>query len=284
MTSALFRCRKCQREGFTEAGYRSHRCGPKGHKAGKPNKADMEEMAPKSGAGALELISHRGSTSDQGEELSALAAMMVKFDESVHSAYRDQMCYAFLAGVTLLRVKDLLPHGSLMSWREKHLPHISKTSINRYQKFAEELVGRFPSVGNLKEVQLLEAGTKLSKESEQEVFEAVREATDGKSLTDMYRDLGVIRQPKKPTYHPPKPGTPEQDAKMEAWMAADALMSLGLQMSELIRKENNTIDICPRDHTTGDVLHHPRAWVRGLCIDLGKRLDAAEHPKNRRPS
>ncbi len=121
-----------------------------------------------------------------------------------HKAYGQQMGYAFLAGVELNATKAELPHGQFEKFLTANLPDISKGARHRYMLFAETLQTKFPTVGNLElnKVKVTKAG--LPKGELTKVLEAVHEIADGKTLTELYRDLGVIRPPKKQKYTPPQ--------------------------------------------------------------------------------
>ncbi len=159
------------------------------------------------------------------EELDQLKVAIVDYDREVRSAFGRQMSYAFLAGAALLRAKEIIPHGKFMDWRDAEL-QLSDNSAARYMKFADAML-KFPTVGNLKEVRLLNRGDELSAEQQEKVAKVVHKMADGKTLTEMYRDLGVIRQPQKPKHHPQKPVSPEDELEArklhdrdlaDAWM------------------------------------------------------------------
>jgi hypothetical protein len=153
---------------------------------------------------------------EAAEELDQLKARIVEYDREFHSAFQRQMGFAFLAGAALLRAKEIVPHGQFMAWREAELS-VERSSAERYMKFADA-VGKFPTVGNLKEVKLLGEGEPLTAAQQKKITEAVHELADGKTLTEMYRDLGVIRQPEKPKHHPRKPVDPGADLDAQkAW-------------------------------------------------------------------
>jgi hypothetical protein len=159
------------------------------------------------------------------EELDQLQVAIVDYDREVRSAFGRQMSYAFLAGAALLRAKEIIPHGKFMEWRESDL-NVERSSAERYMKFAAA-ISKFPTVGNLREVKLLGSGEALTPAQQKKITDAVHDLTDGKTLTEMYRDLGVIRQPQKPKHHPQKPVSPEDELEArklhdrdlaDAWM------------------------------------------------------------------
>lgn len=117
-------------------------------------------------------------------------------------AFGQQMGYAFLAGLELNQVKAQLPHGEFQPWWKKHLAELPERSGQRYMAFATALIEQNRHVADLATKPLLLAGGILDKKEEKAIVEAVYEASDSKSLTEFYRDLGLIRPPQKPKYHP----------------------------------------------------------------------------------
>lgn len=160
------------------------------------------------------MSKHAVIDQSSAQELDELKGRIADYDREFHSAFQRQMGYAFLAGVALLRAKEIIPHGRFLEWREAEL-EVKRSSAERYMKFAEAL-GKFPTVGNLREVKLISEGEPLTPEQQQRVADAVHKIADGKTLTEMYRDLGVIRQPQKPKHHPRKAGPADAAAQLKA--------------------------------------------------------------------
>jgi hypothetical protein len=140
-------------------------------------------------------------------QFAAHAERIVAYHEGFQKAFGDQMSYAVLAGFELNRIKEALPHGQFMKWREKFLPQIPHRTATQYMEFQTKLAThrQFPSVGNVK---LLGNG-ELPDKDKAKVVEAVHQIADGKTLTQLYRDLGVIREKKPAQHHPRKPVSPE---------------------------------------------------------------------------
>ncbi len=135
------------------------------------------------------------------------------YHEGFQKAFSDQMGYAVLAGLELNRIKAALPHGEFMKWRAKHLPEIPHRSASRYMEFQTKLAthGQFPPVANLK---LLENG-ELSDKDKDKVIKSVHDIADGKTLTQLYRDLDMVREKKAPAHHPRKAVSPEEKVSAE---------------------------------------------------------------------
>lgn len=162
------------------------------------------------------------------EELTRLKGVIKQYDDGFHRAYRSQMGYAFLAGVALNRAKDILPHGEFLPWVEAEVG-VARMSASRYRKFADALIAEHPAVGKCNPCYILTSGeipaAELTPEETEKVCAAVHKIANGKTLTEMYRDLGVIRQPEKPKHHPRKETTIAQEMQSKQEQDIDLLES-----------------------------------------------------------
>ena len=193
-------------------------------------------------------------------------------------AFGDQMGYAFLAGVELNALKEQTPHGKFLALLDTHIPEITHRTANRYQKFAEalqthsKLLADKPAIGKKDTVSYLEAvnpETSLqyaagalrvdghwNPDAVEKVLAAVHEVADGKTLTEMYRDLGVIRQPQKPQHHPRKNDPAAEINKPEdLGMAGDLLIDILF----VLPPEETELDEAPTEllrklHSAGQAL------------------------------
>lgn len=167
---------------------------------------------------------------DHLEVISANQAERIDRIKQYHTgcvgAFGQQMGYAFLCGLELNAAKGELPHGSFMEWHNRYLPQLSKGSVQRYMAFATTLRGEIThAVGNLDLDKLRLANGELPEKEKEAVLKAVHKVADGKTLTELYRDLGVIRQPKKPQHHPVKL-TPEEQLQADLAAAEAAVQSV----------------------------------------------------------
>jgi hypothetical protein len=125
-------------------------------------------------------------------------------------AFGDQMGYAFLTGRELIAAKASIPsghkdpEGGFGKWIKANVPELSNGTIHRYMSFATALEKQFPTVGNISPTLLQIGPGGLDESAKAEVLKAVHEVADGKTLTELYRDLGVIRGPKDKKHHAPK--------------------------------------------------------------------------------
>jgi hypothetical protein len=166
-------------------------------------------------------------------------------------AFGQQMGFAFLAGLELNRVKDEIAHGQFMAWVEKHLPEIPHRTATRYMGFADALTPKLATVANLDTARLQLTNGDLPTEAKAEVLQAVHDVADGKTLTQLYRDLGVIRDKKDPNEgekEKPKNLSPEE--QLAAWKERDnsALQTIVDAMRTYMPQEDDDQDR-PRYHS-----------------------------------
>lgn len=159
------------------------------------------------------------------DHLDRLKARIIQYDISVRAAYGQQMGYAFLAGCALNQAKALLPYGKFTPWLDENLP-LSKGSRQRYMAFAEAIQTQIPHVGNLA-IPLLLTDGELAAADKEKVLAAVHEVADGKTLTQLYRDLGVIKTPK------PDGGFRPPEADVQAWLAGHHPEHAGTKYADL---------------------------------------------------
>lgn len=182
------------------------------------------------------------SSSLQKTEVNPYAAHTERikvYDAAFHNAFSQQMGYAYLAGCELNAIKEALPHGEFMKWKAKFLPAIPHRSATRYMEFQTKLattVANLPTVG---ECRLLGNGELPEKEKEK-ILKAVHQAADGKTLTQLYRDLGVIREKKHPVHTPRKTVSPEEQVDAEDKSAVE-LANVFLTAAATLTLDDKTI-------------------------------------------
>lgn len=204
-------------------------------------------------------------------EQSARAERINDYHAGCLKAFGQQMGYAFLCGFELNRAKEELPHGSFIKWREANLPKLANGTAANYMRFCDALQTKFPTVGNFKPEHLQLINGELPKAQREEVLKAVHDVADGKTLTQLYRDLGVIRQPKKQQHTPPKKLSPaEEIAAQDAH--ANALFEDAIQAITLLF-EDEAIWIRADD----TIKRH----FGGLCV---KGADKARRQKSKKRS
>ncbi len=184
-------------------------------------------------------------------ELNQLKERIVELDDFCRQSFGKHMVYAFLCGVALKRAKEIVPHGNLLA--------------------------RFPALQGLNAAPLLERGDLTGTESQQ-LLDAVHEAADGKTISDFYRDLGVIRPPQPATppppertaYRPPKPHSPPRQLAAEQNRAEEFIESLLVRMRMLLDPQDQSLV------RSGDA---KREELLALGLDLNNRVRAMRSAK-----
>ena len=165
---------------------------------------------------------------DKLEVISAAQTDRIERIKSYHQhcirSFNTQMGYAFLCGAELSAAKAEVPHGQFTEWRERYLPQIPARSATRYIQFAEALAQNGHLADLKQPLRLCDSAVKnngtLTDKEQEAVLKAVHEVADGKTLTQLYRDLGVIREPKDPNATPRKTVKLTEEEKVAAELAA----------------------------------------------------------------
>lgn len=164
----------------------------------KAKEISVELVAPVSAPAQL-------SDQDAADQIIALHT------NSGRAAYQ-QIGYAFLTGQALNRRKELLPFGQWVKWCQRHLEPrgLKERTARNYMAFAEALQPRLlqaPAASGI--VLQLTNGESLGAEQIATFSEAIREVANGQSLTDLYRDYGIVKDKQEKKFSPPKI-TPEE--------------------------------------------------------------------------
>jgi hypothetical protein len=138
------------------------------------------------------------------------ATRVLTYHTGVIRSFGQQMGYAFLCGLELNAAKTELAYGAFERWREDNLPQLRRSTAHQYRVFADLLQAKSKRLSGLTQnAQNLLTNGELDDSDRAEILQAVHDVTDGKTLTQLYRDLGVIREKQKQKHTPVKL-TPEQ--------------------------------------------------------------------------
>lgn len=146
-------------------------------------------------------------TKEQGDLVDEISA----YFDGVGRAFEHQAQYAFMAGLKLHALKATCEHGNkngalgFMELRERLLPKISRSAANRFMDFTTLLQEKLPTVGNFNSGALQLTNGDLPEKQKEQVLKAVHDATEGKTWTQLYRDLGRIRKAQTPGTYERKP-------------------------------------------------------------------------------
>ncbi len=185
-------------------------------------------------------------TEQTTDVLTAEQAVMVdeikSYHEGVKRAFDHQAQYAFMTGLKLLALKASVPHGNspgsdgFIAIRKKFLPELSNGTTGRYMDFAKRCQEKFPTVGNINPQVLQLTNGDLPEEQKKQVLKAVHEIADGKTWTQLYRELGKVREPKPAAHHPRGPINAKEESaarqKRFERMAGDCAISMRALISE----------------------------------------------------
>jgi hypothetical protein len=184
---------------------------------------------------------------------------IIAYHENNIRAAQQQFGYQFLAGVELHRVKESLAHGQFLKWREDNLSKIPARTATHYMAFAEVLISKSKAVANLTQKPMQITNGEIPERDQKAILEAVFEFADGRSLTDLYRDLGIIRPAKKQEYTAPKELTADEQAKAEEEQAHELIQAAIVAL-------RCTLD----DKTKADSKRPDRKELIDICIEVSK--------------
>ena len=213
----LFTCDQCGRGNFTRSGLLHHVCKPKKETAAvavvpKKTKLTLLSIKPED---EKKLETH-------GKNIKTYLGGVRKSGAALYG-------YMYLVGREINRVKDseIIEHGQLTSWVSETFDLPQQTQ-NRWRQLADEIDAKIPTMGVLPESKkgkplLLSSGKKsFSKAEVDQILQIIPEVMEGKNATDFLRDCKLVKEPQKPSYHPPR----EQSA--EEIVAAENAQAEGL--------------------------------------------------------
>lgn len=141
----------------------------------------------------------------------------------------------------------------------------------RYMTYAEETLSADPAVGKLDIVSNLLLGESveaalpaLDEREEKILAKAIHKATDGKSITEICRGAGVIREVEKPKHHPRKPVSPAEEL--------DAQKAHSLDLANAVRGPIRVFLAALEDEESPLLLDHAE-WQS--LLDIGVELTTA---------
>lgn len=194
------------------------------------------------------------------------AARISIYHQSFEKAAQDQLGYAFLCGVELTQAKAQLKgeqgHGQFVKWREAALPQISQPTTSRYMQFAKAIAEQSKQIASLTAKPLQLTNGELPEEDRKIILKAVHDFADGATLTELYRDLNILRKPKHQSERAPgKPMTPAEKAAAEEKLALEHAHTW-LDDGALLNKHE------PLSRLPVEVINE----MADFCIEFGKTL------------
>jgi len=191
-----------------------------------------------SSAGELQIAQARPALTVMSSDIASQVDRVNHLHASFQRSANQVVIYAYLAGCELVALKESVKHGQWLAFRESYFPHIANRTAQRYMLFADQIrhaLADLPTVGNVK---LLENG-ELPAAEEAKLVAAFHDLAGGKTLTELYRDTGVIRDKIPAAHHPIKPRTIDEQLASEAAKAEQALAGLFLEITLLSGEIDN---------------------------------------------
>jgi hypothetical protein len=189
--------------------------------------------------------------------------------QGCQDGFKTQLGHAFLAGVELRPLKDAAGHGHFEELQKRYLPELKPRSARRYMSFVDGLIAASKQLADLTPKLLLTNGEPLPDKHTAAILDTVYDFADGKTLTELYRDLGLVRGPKKPGGSSAAGAAPKRKLTAEERAAEACQIALGL-IADLRAHHTKWTRL---DDATRDAF-------RDQLIITGKALGAAKPPKS----
>lgn len=127
-------------------------------------------------------------------EVARIAATnILHWHNQAESGARIALTAALMIGVTMERMKADLPHGSFIKWQDKYLKGIPLSTRARYLALARGVQkadeSKYLTVRHLLPAKVQE----VTKREIASISTQVGETLDGKHLSELYREYGLVR-------------------------------------------------------------------------------------------
>jgi hypothetical protein len=135
---------------------------------------------------------------DGSDELRQVVANIVLFHHMANNSASQAVLFAAKCGAELNRAKEICEHGQFGKWLANNIKEISNRTIYKYMDLAEMLekkMIKFAPDANLQSFDLLALPDPrdIKSFSKCGVSEMVQKVTDGKSLSRLYEEFGIIK-------------------------------------------------------------------------------------------
>lgn len=132
------------------------------------------------------------------DELRQVVANVVLFHHMANNSASQAVLFAAKCGAELNRAKEICGHGQFGKWIAKNIPEISNRTMQRYMILADTLekkISKYDTMTNLQSIDLkaLPDPRDIKSFSKCGVSEMVQKVTDGKSLSRLYEEFGIIK-------------------------------------------------------------------------------------------
>ncbi|HEX7861038.1 MAG TPA: hypothetical protein VF773_11965 [Verrucomicrobiae bacterium] len=220
----------------------------------------------------LEVVSKGGAVA-AAVPLKERRDRIVAYHTNCKRSAMAQVVYAFMAGLELSQTKEQLAHGAFVKWCGDNLPEdCTIRTAQNYMRFAEGIQTKLEDVSSLNLDRLQLTNGEIPEKQRNAVLKAVHEVTAGSTLTELYRELGIIKQPKKPGYTAPKELSPEEEAAALEEQANDHIDQL-LADLELVDAE-----------LLGRAQDAKRKQLAAALIEKSKLIRSLKSGKSKKPA
>jgi hypothetical protein len=164
--------------------------------------------------------------------------VIAEYHERARAAFAESACFAVLCGIELSVARAQVGHGDWDAWLKAHFV-FDRCTAWRYMQAAQRKCAQLLT-SNVAHVQHLAAGASVSSLPEPDreaMYRAVRDATNGETVRQLYLDLGLISKPEGPRAGG-RPGPRTRRAIEEGKFLSDAdleRMQAGQASIEIIR-------------------------------------------------
>ncbi len=161
-----------------------------------------------------------------------------EYHQCLMATFAQGAMYAILIGFELHAARATVQHGEWEGWVAANCEFHPATAW-RYMQAAERKAKDIPNLARVQDFALGVAPHALAQKQREELFDCVRQATDGETIRQLYLELGLSKQPPQLGGHHPRQGEAPTDAELTAarkQMALDVWKDLEKRLSQWFAK------------------------------------------------
>jgi hypothetical protein len=128
------------------------------------------------------------------EELGLCATRIMVNYQLARNCAAQAVIYAAKCGAVMNQAKELVGHGKFGKWLKKHCPAVTQRTATNYMALAGQIAhsAKLETVSNLNLLELPDPRDLKDGENDR-ALKSVRQITQGKTLTQLYEDFGIIK-------------------------------------------------------------------------------------------
>lgn len=144
-----------------------------------------------------ELIPSEVLPTDEG--MNRVARQIEDFHIAAKHHAEQAVTNAVCCGFLCLYTKQNLPHGEFKKWLSDNVQGVVYRTVKRYMDLAENIKSDTVSLLNGSSAEDLPKALN-NKDFKKNLLKEVNEFASGRSLTELYYDYGIVKQPKQDLY------------------------------------------------------------------------------------